>query len=231
MDDRLPYFGVTSSDDPFLIVTADTRFPRGTTLTEQIANPGDYYVIPTEDGGAAYDFSEHFTLPGRGTWRWSYYYYLNPGNPEHFEYWFGIDFVIPLIKFAELNLLRAEALLETGNTAGAAAIVDITRTAHGLDASGDGNDACVPKLPNGSCGDLMEMLKWEKRLETLISGPIGVAMYFDSRRWGDLYRGTTLQFPAPCQDMEILQLACETYGGVGGTMSSSGSSYGYPTEG
>jgi hypothetical protein len=224
--DRLPYFGATSSDQPFIIETPDTRFPQGTTLAAQIASPGEYYVIPTEDSEWGYGFSEHMELPGRGTWRWSYYYY-----PTGFDYWFSIDFNVPLIRFVELNLLRAEALLATGNAAGAAAIVDMTRTAHGLDPSGDGNGACVPKLPNGSCGDLMEMLKWEKRLETRGQGALfRISWYWDARRWGDHYKGTPLQFPIPVSDLETLQLESYTFGGAQ-AFGAPGSSYAWPGEG
>lgn len=223
--DRLPYFGATSSDQPFIIETPDTRFPQGATLAEQIANPGEYYVIPTENSEWDYGYSEHMELPGRGTWRWSYYYY-----PTSFDYWFALDFDVPLIKMVELDLLRAEALLETGNAAGAAAIVDVTRTAHGLDASGDGNGSCVPRLPDGSCGDLMEMLKWEKRLETRSQGALfRISWYWDARRWGDHYRGTPLQFPIPVSDLETLQMASYTFGGAQES-SSPGSSYAWPGE-
>lgn len=222
--DRLPYFGATSSDNPFIIETPDTRFPQGTTLAAQIANPGEYYVIPTEDTWD-YSYSEHMTLPGRGTWRWSYYYY-----PSSFDYWFSTDFNVPLIKFAELNLLRAEALLASGDAAGAAAIVDVTRTAHGLDASGDGNGECVPMLPDGSCGDLMEMLKWEKRLETRGQGGLfRISWYWDARRWGDHYLGTPLQFPIPVSDLQTLQMPSYTFGGAQ-SFGAPGSSYAWPGE-
>jgi hypothetical protein len=205
-----------------LIVTPDLRFAQGTTVAEQQANPGTKFGSPT-------NIPSVWAQPGRGTWRWSYYRILQDAH-----YWQSVaETDLVFIPVQEMRLLKAEGLFETGQAGAAAAIINESRVANGLnatDAAGT-NTSCVPRLLDKSCGGLFEMLKWEKRLETLISGPIGVAMYFDSRRWGDLYRGTTLQFPAPCQDMEILQLACETYGGVGGTMSSSGSSYGYPTEG
>jgi hypothetical protein len=205
-----------------LIVTPDLRFAQGTTVAEQQANPGTKFESPT-------NIPSVWAQPGRGTWRWSYYRILQDAH-----YWQSVaETDLVFIPVQEMRLLKAEGLFETGQAGAAAAIINESRVANGLnatDAAGT-NTSCVPRLLDKSCGGLFEMLKWEKRLETLISGPIGVAMYFDSRRWGDLYRGTTLQFPAPCQDMEILQLACETYGGVGGTMSSSGSSYGYPTEG
>jgi hypothetical protein len=62
-------------------------------------------------------------------------------------------------------------------------------------------------------------------------GPLTVGFYFDSRGWGDLWLGTPLQFPVPCQDVEILGLLpCNAFGGVGGEMASPGSSYNWPHE-
>jgi hypothetical protein len=66
----------------------------------------------------------------------------------------------------EQNLLKAEAQYRLNNHAAAAALVNVTRTAAGLnatDANGT-NSSCVPRLPDGSCGGLLEMIKWERRM-------------------------------------------------------------------
>ena len=208
---------------PTLIITPDLRFPQGATLEEQRANPGTYFTTPDDIGSV-------WAQPGRGTWRWSYYRqhkniaYANSGAVGD----------LPEITVRELKLLKAEGLFRTGDLAGAAAIINETRTINGLsatDAAGT-NTSCVPKLPDGACGDLFEMLKWEKRNETAQYGPLTVGFYFDSRGWGDLWSGTPLQYPAPCQDLEILELTpCYSFGGVGGDMSSPGSSYNFQHEG
>ena len=137
----------------------------------------------------------------------------------------------------EMRLIAAEAYYRlNGNalTPEAAAIVDETRTAYGLDSSADGvNDSCVPQLPDGTCGDFLEMLKWEKKLETAFTGTVGNgAFFFDGRGWGDLYLGTFLQFPMPAQEAAQLGLddPYSTEGGGQG-MSSPGSIYGWPSEG
>ena len=50
--------------------------------------------------------------------------------------------------------------------------------------------------------------------------------YFDGRGWGDLYQGTPLHFPVPCQELQVLQiLPCATFGGPGGAMSAPVSTY------
>jgi hypothetical protein len=207
---------------PMLIVTPDLRFAQGSTVEEQQENPGVKFASPTNIGSV-------WAQPGRGTWRWSYYRIHHDAH-----YWeSSAETSIPLITVEEMQLLKAEALLDAGQTGAAVDIINETRVAAGLnatDASGTNTD-CVPRLAGGECGDLFEMFKWEKRLESLARGPLHVAMYFDSRRWGDLYEGTYLQFPAPCQDMEIVGAQCTTYGGVGGEMASPGSSYNFTTEG
>jgi hypothetical protein len=166
--------------------------------------------------------------PDRATWRWSYYH-LNRFQ----EYYEWNDFPHSEINVREMNLLKAEALFRGGDKPGAAAIINQSRTAAGLnatDAAGT-NTSCVPKLPNGNCGDLWEMLRWEKRMEVTMQGLYGVPWYFDSRGWGDLWVGTTLQFPAPCKELQVLNiLPCYTFGSAGGEMASPGSTYSFPHE-
>lgn len=222
--------------EPVLIVTPDTRFPQGATIADQEANPGSIFVVPCVDGPdapaacAEYDFSIQvmWVRPERGRWRWSYYWHT-----DTWLYTSWTDFHWPEIALAEMRLLKAEGLLRRSDAAGAAALVNVSRTANGLaatDASGTNAD-CVPRMPDGTCGDLMEMLKWEKRLETHFIGLFGAPWYFDGRGWGDLYRGTFLEFPVPCGELTILNmLPCYTFGGVGGDMASPGSVYGWPGE-
>ena len=209
--------------DPILVVTPDTRFPQGSTVAEQEANPGSLYVIPE------WGIQNVWKRPDRGTWRWGWYWHIDTR-----DYTFWEDFHWPEITAAEMRLLKAEALLRTGDAATAASLVNVSRTAAGLsptDAIGT-NDSCVPRLPDGTCGGLMEMLKWEKRLETHYKGLHAAPWYFDGRGWGDLYRGTYLQLPVPCRDLEIMdELPCYTYGGPEDETASPGSVYDWPYEG
>jgi hypothetical protein len=228
--DRHPEYNLA---DPVILVTPDQRFPQGNSLVEQMANPGTYYFVPP---GTTTNPNRPQTgmwgQPARGSWRWSWYlhnrqkqWFLDQNSQDNPQYiWLNPD---------ELRLLKAEGLFHKGDLAGAAALINVTRTANGLnatDASGT-NTSCVPKLINGQCGGLFEMLKWEKRLETVQVGNIQMAgWFFDGRAWGDLYRGTQLEFPMPCRDMQVLQIACYAFGGVGGQRASTGSSYAYPFE-
>jgi hypothetical protein len=197
-----------------LIHTPDTRWPSGATKAEQVDNPGSMREAWAGSRGQ----------PSRGTHRWSHY-----ANTT-------LDFhrdggrAVPEITTHEMRLLRAEGLIRLGGAANldeAAALINVTREAAGLNATngaGD-NSSCVPRLPSGDCGDLLEMLKWEKRLHTGFFGVHTNSWYFDGRGWGDLYLGTPLSLPLPCLDAELLFLPCSTTGGVGGDQASPGSVY------
>jgi len=202
-----------------LIVTPDLRFPRGSTIDEQRATTGTYFRINkpgTETGGT-------WARPDRGKWRWSWY-----KHSRGEDYWSSLDYYQPEIRMEEMRLLKAEGLFNTDNKAGVAEIINETRVAAGLnatDAAGT-NTSCVPKLPNGQCGGLFEMLKWEKRMENTAKGPFGVLWYFDGRGWGDLWKDTFLQLPIPCSEARVLRLVpCGSFGGPGGEMGAATSVY------
>jgi hypothetical protein len=207
-------------EQPLLIVTPDTRFPQGATLAEQADRPGTLFAVqpPPVPG---------WVRPDRGMWRWSLYRY-HAGD----DYSLAVDMHWPAMTVAELRLLRAEAMLRTGNPAAAAALVNESRTAHGLQPTSAAgvNIDCVPRLPDGRCGNLMEMLKWEKRLATYMTGPFLAGWYFDARGWGDLHAGSFLQLPVPCSELILVGEACYTFGGIGGASASPASVYGWPEE-
>jgi len=202
---------------PFLIITPDTRFPQGATATAQASNPGKYILYGGTRGHVRSD---------RGSWRWSFYRDYRLDNTP------GDEGPSVMMNGRDLRLLKAEGLFRTGNLAGAAAIVSETRVASGLNATNAAglNTSCVPKLPNGSCGNLFEMLKWEKRMENYQYN-YG-AWFFDSRGWGDLIRGTAIHWPVPARELQVLGLPLYTFGGPGGYAkgASPGSSYAYPGE-
>jgi hypothetical protein len=190
-----------------LIHTPDLRFAQGADRDEQFANKGSYFEISEASGNEG----AQWVRPDRGTFRWSFY------RPRVLDMWHlsaANRTVWPEIKLEEMDLLRAEALFRTGDPDGAATIVNQTRTAAGLaptDGSGVNTD-CVPRLPNGDCGDLFEMLKWEVRLETLYAGLNMAPWYFHGRGWGDLAQGTFLHLPVPAQELQLLGLPAYTFG-------------------
>jgi hypothetical protein len=208
-----------SSKQPFIIHTPDTRWAQGADEATQLANPGEYYVMNT--GG-----TRIWARPDRGTWRWSYYEQQYPKFYVHGQVDQGF---LPTITVREMKALIAEAAYRAGNLGALATFVNETRTLHGLNATDAGgtNTSCVPKLPNGTCGDLWEMFKWEKRLETQFAGPLRSGWWLDGRGWGDLMQGTILQFPVPFREVQLLQKTPYDFGGVGGSYGAPVGTYGY----
>ncbi|HEX6368084.1 MAG TPA: hypothetical protein VF006_04065 [Longimicrobium sp.] len=212
---------------PVVIISPDLRFPRGTTAAQQAlaANQGRYIRIRRTAAGAINN-AVQFSRPDRGTWRWSQYYNNQADGVQVYN-------PMPLVDYDEMRGLAAEAHFRRGELQMAADSINITRVFNGLNATNAAglNTSCVPKLPNGTCGNLFEMLKWEKRMETFFRGPLWVGWFFDSRGWGDLYRGTPLQLPIPAEQYSILGLGAPyTFGGVGGTSAAGVSTYAYPFE-
>jgi hypothetical protein len=223
-----PRSHLLSDGRPVLIVTPDLRFPQGATVEEQRANQGTHLRIIT--ASEASGWLAPWQHPERGTWRWSWY---SAGTRWGRDYYGVANLDQAEMLLAEATLLKAEGLYRTGDLAGAAAIVNETRMGAGLnpaDAAGT-NTSCVPRLPDGRCGDLWEMLKWEKRLEVGFRSLVGSGWFFDGRGWGDLWKDTPLQLPIPCSELETLGLTpCPTFGGPGGDMSAPVSTYDYPWE-
>jgi hypothetical protein len=218
---RHPNLADNQVDDPFLLITPDKRFPQGATIAAQQASDGTLFELPTASGG----FGAQWNRPDRGTFRWSYYRYV-AGNQwlsaatrsTHTE-----------ISIAEMNLLRADAAFRAGDKATAAQLINLTRTAAGLnatDAAGT-NTSCVPKLVSGACGDLWEMLKWEVRLETIYTGHHMASWYFHGRGWGDLAEGSFLHLPVPGREAELLAIDAYTFGGSGNPGAAPVGTYGY----
>jgi hypothetical protein len=190
---------------PFLLITPDKRFPQGATATAQAQAPGKYIL---------YGGTRAHVRSDRGTWRWSLYRDFRQDNTR------GGSGPSVLLSGRELRLLKAEALHRlggAGNLATVRAIINETRVANGgLNEilADDVNTSCVPKLPNGTCGNLFEMLRWEQRMENYQYN-YG-AWYFPMRRNGELFKGTFLHFPVPARELQVLGLPIYTFGGPGG---------------
>ncbi len=140
-------------------------------------------------------------------WRYEDVFENNQGPMEH-------------IKMEEMNLLRAEAYIQTSQPALAMAIINATRVPAGLVAVDVAGQPCPPALT--TC-ELMDHLIYEKRMETWNTNT--GSGYFDRRRWGNLantsthhrglVEGTPLHFPVPGAELEVLELPSYTFGGVG----------------
>jgi hypothetical protein len=206
---------------PFLVQTPDLRWPVGTTRDAQIQaseDPSDLNSLPfilaapEDETGAPWGNSWYQSQRTR-------YIRLNNNQGD----W-------PEMMKAEIDLLAAEGYIRAGDFVKAAAKIDVTRAGRaGLPAlSGvllngtdpvPGGSNCVPQVPvplgNGDydtkCGNMMEAMKWEKRMET---GYTSYGMWwFDSRGWGDLVQGSPLEFPVPYQEMNARQKQPYSLGG------------------
>jgi hypothetical protein len=204
---------------PFFMVTPDLRFPQGATRAAQQA---DFAVTSCSSGGSVCarmlrnrpSANDQTSGP---TWGHSQY------DHTRFYPWrtsgsvggtTGQNGPFPFMTKAEIDMLQAEGLIRTGSFAAAAALINNTRVARGglpaitaFDATSPvpGGANCVPKVPVGpsyntiACGNLMEALKWEKRLETAYTH--FAAWFLDHRGWGDLPEGTPTQWAPPYQDL------------------------------
>ena len=216
----------------FLIKTADQRFPPGATRAAQQAasGTGPNPVPPRANlyfkNGLADATADAYQLSQYEHYRFQALYTNGRVGP----------FV--LMPKAEIDLLAAEAYFRLGDFTNAAAKINITRQANGglppVVGAGPvpGGTACVPRVPDpaqsfqkAKCGDLLEALKWEKRLETayIVYG----AWYFDSRGWGDLAEGTALEWPVPYQELDTRVKPYYNLGGLGGKSSAAKGTYGY----
>ena len=76
--------------------------------------------------------------------------------------------------------------------------------------------AVGPNFNSTTCADIMEAMKYEKRMETGMYA-LG-SWYFDSRGWGDLYEGTPLYYPVSVDEIDARYQfeAAARYYNVGG---------------
>ena len=162
--------------------------------------------------------------PERGTYHFSYYQWDIGQTPDVGDRpWESGPAVLYHIE--EQQLFRAEAMLQMGNAAGAADIINETRVANGelpaVTAAGVPEAAdCVPKRADGSCGDLEWALYYERMIE--LTGTDALHAWMDKRGFGQLTAGTFFHMPIPGRELANTNLAIYSYGGVAGEGSASG---------
>jgi hypothetical protein len=171
------------------------------------ATPGKYF---------GYNLNDIFTA-SRGTYRFSHYYYGRFGSSiTSVSYQTGPQLEMTV---AEMDLLKAEALIRLNRAAEALPLINKTRVANGelppvtIDGPPD-EPGCVPRKMNGQCGSLWDALRYEKKIEG--AGVSGVTAYFDARGWQELPQYSFVQMPVPGRELATLFLENYTFGGPGG---------------
>jgi starch-binding outer membrane protein, SusD/RagB family len=218
--------GAGNSD--FFMVTPDLRFPQGATRAAQIA---DFQMASC--AGASQTCKRYFVNRNGSddftgaSWGFSNYDFVR------FHSWATTgdgssrNGNTPFMVKTEMDMLQAEGLIRKGDYAGAAALINVTRVKNGLpaittfDATSPvpGGPNCVPKVPVGpafntvACGNIMEAMKYEKRIETAYTH-FG-AWYWDMRGWGDLPADTPLFYAVPYQDLQARGYAIPDLYGAG----------------
>jgi hypothetical protein len=226
----------------FTMVTPDLRFPQGSTRPAQQAD----FTIASCDAAATVckryfvnraSGSDNFSGFGFG---WSNYDHArwtswekkgDAGSARNGKF--------PFFTKAELDLLEAEGHYRTSNFSAAAALINKTRVAAGLPAITafdattpvPGGQDCVPKVPIGpnfntiACGNMLEALKYEKRIETAYTHFAG--WFLDMRGWGDLPQATGLHFAVPYQDLQSRRSPIYSTGGGNNPASAPKGTYGW----
>lgn len=220
-----------SRDGAFLIRTPDKRFPAGATRAAQQANsplplPAGQYFVNQAAGddnpvsGYGFSFYQHR--------RWYPIRAASNNGPY------------TAINKVEMDMLIAEGYIRQSKFTEAAALIDASRARNGLPSIGTitsvsqsiaGGSACVPRVPQPpafntvACGNIMEAMKWEKRMETAYSCQF-MCWFTDGRGWGDLPSGSAVMFPVPYQEMDARVQPFYSFGG-GNAASAAKGTYGF----
>jgi hypothetical protein len=201
---------------PFTIVTPDRRVT-GTTPTTN----GAYF---------RYMSSLSIFNVDRGTYNQSHYQWYRRANSAYGGFTSSTGFYA-MATADENRLLRAEALIRTGDVAAAIPLINVSRQrtvrvgttvfAQNLPpllANGDVpevNGECVPRRKSGACGDVMDALVWERKMELMGQDPVRTLA--DHRGLGLLEPGTLVHWPIPGRYLVSLLMPIYTHGGIGGT--------------
>jgi hypothetical protein len=212
---RMDYFAVGPADvsgqfQTWFATPSDNRMPfQLTSPDRRIQGAGG-----VNSNGTYVGYSANTIWPAaRGTYRFSWYYYLRSGQGE--SWYLGRQ---PTMTVAEMDLLGAEALIRTNRAADAVPLINRTRVANGqlapVTVDGPPDDAqCVPRKTTGGCGSLWDALRYEKTLE--LAGIEGAISWWDARGWGTLQEGTLVHVPVPGREIDNLGIANYTFGGGG----------------
>lgn len=195
-------WAASSNKRAFLVRTLDGRWASGDTRAAQQASTPNNSILPRYIRNRPTGDDVLVADPGE-----SQYDHRRYGATQANT---GIAGPYTEMSATEVAMLAAEAHIRLGNPAAAEPLIDISRLRNGLpsvvgvgNGTVPGGAACVPKLPNGNCGSLLEAMKYEKRMETAFTG--FMIWFSDSRGWGDLLPNTVVEWPVPYQELQARQ--------------------------
>jgi starch-binding outer membrane protein, SusD/RagB family len=147
--------------------------------------------------------AENAFAPDRGFYHFSHYRYKRYDDFIA-RIWYG-DIPKPSFIVWENEMLKAEAMVRTGNVPGAVAILNSPNGARKVRGQ-------LADVTTTNAAQVLWTVFYEKDVELINSG-MGVG-YFDMRRRDQLQRGTILHFPVPATELEIVQVPVYTIGGA-----------------
>jgi len=120
------------------------------------------------------------------------------------DVWYG-DKIHASFYVWENELLKAEAMVRTGNVDGAVAILNDPEGARKVRGQ-------LPDVTTSDASEVLWTIFYERDIELVDSG-MGIG-YFDMRRRDQLQRGSILHYPVPMTELEIIQVPVYTIGGA-----------------
>lgn len=155
----------------------------------------------SDDARLASDFENLSSCgfkPERG-----YYHFSSYRFSRYDDYLVNFDTEIADMLKAENDMFKAEAMVRTGDVAGAIAVINAgTRVTRGH---------LAPLAATATAAEVLDAIFYERSIELFLTG-VGIE-FFDMRRRDMLQKGTLLHFPIPGQQLEVLQIANYTFGG------------------
>ena len=115
----------------------------------------------------------------------------------------------------EMEFLKAEALIRLNRAAEALPYINASRAVGGLPpatVNGVSGGSCVPRKADGTCGDLWDVLQYEKRIMTYAVE--ATIPFSDARGWGKLQKGSMMHLPVPGRELQTLGLPGYSFGGT-----------------
>jgi len=165
-------------------------------------DPGE---ASSDDARLASDFefmADNDFRPDRGYYHFSHYR-LSRYDDVMENVWYG-DKPHPSFLVWENEMLKAEAMVRTGNVGGAVAILNSPDGARKVRGQ-------LPDVTSSGAEEVLWTIFYEKDIELIDTG-MGIS-FFDMRRRDMLQRGTIMHYPVPATELEIVQVPVYTIGG------------------